>query len=35
VRLGEEWGGFKVVEISSEGVVFQGKEGKKTLNFPE
>jgi hypothetical protein len=35
VRLGEDWGGFKVVEISSEGVVFQGKEGKKTLNFPE
>ena len=35
VRLGEEWGGFKVVEISSEGVVFQGKEGRKTLNFPE
>jgi hypothetical protein len=35
VRLGEDWGGFKVVEISSEGVVFQNKEGKKTLNFPE
>jgi hypothetical protein len=35
VRLGEEWGGFKVVEISNEGVVFQGKDGKKTLNFPE
>jgi len=35
VRLGEEWGGFKVVEISSEGVVFQGKDGKKTLNFPD
>jgi hypothetical protein len=35
VRLGEEWGGFKVVEISSENVVFEGKDGKKTLNFPE
>jgi hypothetical protein len=35
VRLGEVWGGFKVVEISSEGVVFQSKDGKKTLNFPE
>jgi hypothetical protein len=35
VRLGEELGGFKVVEISSEGVVFMGKAGKKTLNFPE
>jgi hypothetical protein len=35
VRLGEEWEGFTVVEISSEAVVFLGKEGKKTLNFPE
>ncbi len=35
VRQGEEWGGFKVVEISSENVVFEGKDGKKTLNFPE
>lgn len=35
VRLGDEWEGFKVVEISSEAVVFQSKEGKKTLNFPE
>jgi len=35
VRLGEQWGGFKVVEISSEGVVFQSKDGRKTLNFPE
>lgn len=35
MRLGEEWEGFKVVEISNEGVVFQGKEGKKILNFPE
>lgn len=35
VRQGEEWEGFKVVEISSEAVVFLGKEGRKTLNFPE
>ena len=35
VRLGEEWEGFKVVEISNESVVFQGKDGRKTLNFPE
>lgn len=35
MHLGEEYEGFKVVEISNESVVFQSKEGKKTLNFPE
>jgi hypothetical protein len=35
VRLGEEWEGFKVVEISNDAVVFEGKDGRKTLNFPE
>jgi len=35
VRLGEEWEGFKVVEISNEAVVFEGKDGNKTLSFPE
>lgn len=35
VRLGEEWDGFKVVDISNEAVTFQDKKGKKTLNFPE
>jgi hypothetical protein len=35
VYLGEEWGGYKLVEVSNESVVFQGKEGRKTLNFPE
>jgi hypothetical protein len=35
VRQGEEWEGFKVVEISNEAVVFLGKDGRKTLNFPE
>ena len=35
VRQGEDWGGLQVVEISTEAVVFQGKDGKKTLNFPD
>jgi len=35
VRQGEDYEGFKVVEIFSDSVVFQGKDGKKTLNFPE
>ena len=35
VHQGEEWEGFKILEISSEAVVLQGKDGKKTLNFPE
>jgi hypothetical protein len=35
VRQGEDWEGFKILEISSEAVVLQGKDGKKTLNFPE
>ena len=35
VYQGEEWDGFKIVEISNDAVVFQGKDGRKTLNFPE
>lgn len=35
VRQGEEWDGFKIVEITSEAVILQGKDGKKTLNFPD
>jgi hypothetical protein len=35
VHQGEDWEGFTVVEISNEAVVFQGKEGRKTLNFPD
>jgi hypothetical protein len=35
VYLGEEWGGFKIIEISRNSVVFQGKDGRKILNFPE
>ncbi len=35
VRQGEDYDGFKVLEISGDTVVFQGKDGKKTLTFPE
>jgi hypothetical protein len=35
VYLGDEWSGYKVVEISNESVTFQGKDGRKTLSFPE
>jgi hypothetical protein len=35
VHQGEEWEGFKVLEISSDTVILEGKEGKRTLNFPE
>ena len=35
VYLGEEWNGFKVLEISNDSVTFLGKDGRKTLKFPE
>lgn len=35
VFLGEQWNGMKVEQISNESVVFQGKDGQKTLTFPE
>ena len=35
VYLGEQWNGLKVEEISNESVIFQGKDGQKTLTFPE
>ena len=35
VYLGEEWNGFKVLEISNDSVTFHGKDGQKTLKFPE
>ena len=35
VYQGEEWGGFKVVEISNDSVTFSGRDGRRTLNFPE
>ncbi|MCL4504056.1 MAG: hypothetical protein M1438_19705 [Deltaproteobacteria bacterium] len=35
VRQGEVYDGLKVAEITTQAVVFQGKEGKKTLTFPE
>jgi len=35
VYLGEEWNGFKVLEISNDSVTFLSKDGRKTLKFPE
>jgi hypothetical protein len=35
VYVGQEWGGYKVVEVLNDAVIFQGKEGRRTLNFPE
>ena len=35
VYLGEEWNGFKVLEIANDSVTFLGKDGRKTLKFPE
>jgi nitrogen fixation-related uncharacterized protein len=35
VYLGEEWGGLKVIDITSTDVIFEGKQGRKTLSFPE
>jgi hypothetical protein len=35
VYLGEQWNGLKVEGISNESVIFQGKDGPKTLTFPE
>jgi hypothetical protein len=35
VYLGEQWHGLKILEISNESVTFSGKDGRKTLKFPE
>jgi len=35
VYLGEEWQGLKVLEISNDSVTFAGKDGRRTLKFPE
>jgi hypothetical protein len=35
VYLGQEWGGYKLMEVLKDSVIFQGKEGRRTLNFPE
>ena len=35
VYVGEEWNGFKVLEISNDSVTFHGIDGQKTLKFPE
>jgi hypothetical protein len=35
VYLGQEWGGYKLMEVLNDSVILQGKEGRRTLNFPE
>jgi hypothetical protein len=35
VYLGDQWQGLKIVEISNESVVFEARDGQKTLTFPE
>jgi hypothetical protein len=35
VYLGEDWNGFKVLEIANDSVTFSNKDGRKTLKFPE
>jgi hypothetical protein len=35
VYLGENWHGLKLLEISNDSVTFSGKDGRKTLKFPE
>ena len=35
IYLGEEWNGFKVLEIANDSVTFLNKDGRKTLKFPE
>ncbi len=34
LRQGEQWRGFRLVEINKDEVVFQGAEGKRNLTFP-
>ncbi len=34
VREGEQWRGAQLVEITRDEVVFEGKEGRRTLAFP-
>lgn len=35
VYQGEDWDGLKLIEILNNSVVFEAKDGRKTLNFPE
>lgn len=35
LRRGEQWRGFRLVEITKDEVIFQGKEGKRSLTFPQ
>ncbi len=34
LRQGEQWRGFKLLEITKDEVIFQGKEGQRSLTFP-
>ncbi len=34
VREGEQWQGVRLVEISKDAVVLEGKDGRRTLGFP-
>jgi hypothetical protein len=35
IYLGEEWQGLKILEITNDSVTFSGKDGRRTLKFPE
>lgn len=35
IRPGDIWHGYKVLEIGPDRVIFESKEGKKIMNFPE
>jgi hypothetical protein len=35
IYVGEEWQGLKVLDISPDSVTFTGKDGRKTLKFPD
>ena len=34
LRQGEQWRGFRLLEITKDEVIFQGKEGTRSLTFP-
>lgn len=34
LRQGEQWRGFRLVEITKDEVIFQGEEGRRSLTFP-
>ena len=35
VYLGQAWGGYKLLEVLHDSVILQGKDGRRTLTFPE